>query len=42
MDNEDDMRIAFSPDENQVAVLSNSLITVWDINNLENYLSFDS
>ena len=41
MDNEDDMRIAFSPDENQVAVLSNSLITVWDVNNPENRLSFD-
>ena len=41
MDNEDDMRIAFSPDENQVAVLSNSLITLWDINNPEKCLSFN-
>ena len=27
-ENEDNMRIAFSPDKNQVAVLSNSLITL--------------
>ena len=41
MDYEDDMKIAFSPDENQVADLSNSLITIWDINNPENGLSFE-
>jgi len=41
MDYEDGMKIAFSPDENQVAVLSDSLITVWDINNPENHLSFN-
>ena len=35
------VEIAFSPDENQVAVLSSSLITILDINNLENRLSFD-
>ena len=39
MDYEYGMDIAFSPDENQIAVLSNSLITVWDINNPENRLS---
>jgi len=41
MDTEFGMKIAFSPDENQVAVLSKSLITVWDINNPENRLSFN-
>ena len=34
-------RIAFSPDENQIAVLSESLLSVWDINNPENRLSFE-
>ena len=41
MDTKYGMDIAFSPDENQVAVLSNSLIIVWDINNPENRLSFN-
>ena len=41
MDSESGMKIAFSPDENQIAVLSESLLTVWDINNPENGLSFD-
>ena len=41
MDYKDDMKIVFSPDENQVAVLSNSLITLWDINNPENHCSFN-
>ena len=40
-DTESRVDIAFSPDENQVAVLSNSLITLWDINNPENRLSFN-
>ena len=41
MDHEDGMKIAFLPDGNHVAVLLNSLITVWNINNLENRLSFN-
>jgi len=41
MDNESHVEIAFSPDDSQVAVLSDSLITLWDINNLENCLSFN-
>jgi len=41
MDTESRVKVAFSSDENQVAVLSNSLITLWDINNPENRLSFD-
>ena len=41
MDYEYGIDIAFSPDENQVAVLSGSLITVWNINNPENYLLFN-
>jgi len=41
MDSESGMKIAFSPDENQVAVFSDSLITVWDINNPEDGLSFN-
>jgi len=41
MDYEDDMKIAFSPDENQVAVLSKSLLTLCDINDPENRLSFE-
>jgi len=40
-DTESYVRIAFSPDENQIAVLSESLLTVWDINNPENRLSFN-
>ena len=40
-DTESYVRIAFSPDENQIAVLSDSLLTVWDINNPENRLSFN-
>jgi len=41
MDTGSRVEVAFSLDENQVAVLSKSLLTVWDINNLENCLSFD-
>ena len=41
MDNESHVEIAFSPDDSQVAVLSDSLITLWDINDLENCLSFN-
>jgi len=41
MDSKFGMKIAFSPDENQVAVLSKSLLTLWDINNPENRLSFE-
>ena len=41
MDYKSHVKIAFSPDENQVAVWSDSLITLWDINNPENGLSFD-
>jgi len=33
--------IAFSADDNRIAVFSGSLVTIWDINNLENCLSFD-
>jgi len=41
MDNKSHVEIAFSPDENQVAIWSDSPITLWDINNPENGLSFD-
>ena len=41
MDYEYGMEAAFSPDENQVAVLSKSLLSVWHINNPENRLSFN-
>jgi len=37
-DYESGVSIAFSPDEDQVAVLSGSLVTLWDINNPENGL----
>jgi len=35
------MEIAFSPDEEQVAFLSESLITIWDIMHVEKRVSFD-
>ena len=38
---EDGMRIAFSPDDNQVAILSRSLITICDTMHLEKRVSFD-
>ena len=38
---EEGMRIAFSPDDNQVAILSRSLITICDIMHLEKRISFD-
>ena len=41
IDSESGIKIAFSPDGKQVAVLSNSLLTLWDINNPENGLSFN-
>ena len=41
MDSKSGMKIAFSPDGNQAAVLSNSLLTLWNINNLENHLLFN-
>jgi len=41
MDYKDDMKIAFSPDKNQMTVLSKYLLTICDINNPENGLSFD-
>jgi len=41
MDYESHVEISFSPDENQVAVLSKSLLSVWNINNPENRLSFN-
>ena len=41
MNTEFRVKVAFSSDENQIAVLSNSLITLWNINNPENRLSFD-
>jgi len=41
IDHENGMKIAFSPDGNHVAVLLNSLVTIWNINNPENCLSFN-
>ena len=41
MDTGSRVEVAFSPDENQVAVLSKSHITLCDINNPENRLSFN-
>ena len=38
---EDNMEIAFSPDEEQVALLSRSLITIWDIMHPEKRVSFN-
>jgi len=38
---EDDMYNAFSPDDNQAAFLSKSLITICDIMHLEKCVSFD-
>jgi len=38
---EDDMEIAFSSDEEQVAFLSKSLITIWDIMHPEKRISFN-
>ena len=38
---EDGMRIAFSPDDNQVAILSRSLITICDTMHPEKRVSFD-
>jgi len=38
---EDGMRIAFFPDNNQVATLSESLITIWDTMHPEKRVSFD-
>jgi len=38
---EDGMRIAFSPDDNQVAILSRSLITIWDTMHPEKRVSSD-
>jgi len=37
----DGMEIAFSPDDNQAAFLSNPLIIVWDIMHPEKHVSFD-
>jgi len=37
----DDTEIAFSPHDKRIAVLSKSLVTIWDINHPENCLSFD-
>jgi len=37
----DDTEIAFSPHDKRIAVLSRSLVTIWDINDPENCLSFD-
>ena len=42
MDYESCVRIAFSLDENQVAVFSGFFVTLWDTNNPENCLSFYS
>ena len=36
-----DTEIAFSADDKRIAVLSESLVTIWDINDPENCLSFD-
>ena len=41
MDHQSHMDTAFSPGENRVAVLSDSLVTIGNINNPENCLSFD-
>jgi len=38
---EDRMLIAFSPDDNQAAILSKSLVTICDIMHLEERISFD-
>jgi len=38
---EDDMLIAFSPDDNQAAILSKSLVTICDIMHPEERISFD-
>ena len=38
---EEGTKIAFSPDDNQVAILSKSLITICDIRHLEKRISFD-
>jgi len=38
---EDGMRVAFSQDDNQVAILSGSLITIWDTMHPEKRVSFD-
>jgi len=37
----DDTEIAFSEDDKRIAVLSRSLVTIWDINHPENCLEFD-
>ena len=38
---EDRMSIAFSPDDNQAAILCKHLITIWDIMHPEKRVSFD-
>jgi len=40
-DIEDAFRVIFSADDNRIAVLSVSLVTIWDINHSENCLSFN-
>ena len=40
IDSESGIKIAFLLDKNQVAILSKSLLTLWDINNLENCFLF--
>jgi len=37
----DDMEVALSPDEDQVAFLSNTLVTIYDIMHPEKCASFD-
>ena len=34
-------QVVFSPDDNQIALVSESLVTIWDINHTETHLSFN-